>query len=289
MTVHAAGLAEAQKLFDITPLQPSLGAEIAGIELSRPLDPAARDALWAALLTYKVLFFRDQAMTREEHIAFGAQFGDLEVHPAFALPDYPQILPLISSEMAGKYDVNTDSNWHADTTFRAAPSAASMLRALVSPSLGGDTVFANAVEAYERLPEDVKARIDGLAAVHDASPFLPAIPPERHAQFHAEHPPVEHPVVRVHPETGEKAIYVNTIFTRRILGVSEEESAELLRILHDQIKRPEFQVRWSWKPDSVAFWDNRATQHYAVNDYGELRHMERVTIIGDRPVGPKPN
>jgi taurine dioxygenase len=289
MTAHAAHLEAAHSLFDITPLQPSLGALVSGLDMAKPPTGDVRDALHAALLTYRVLFFRDQDITREQHIAFGAAFGELEVHPVFSLPDYPQILPLVSSEMLPKYRDTVDSNWHADTTFRATPSAASILRAVISPSIGGDTVFANTVEAYERLPEPIRQRIDGLSAVHDSSSFLRVIPEERHEAFMAENPAVVHPVVRVHPETGEKSIYVNSIFTTRILDVDEAENAELLGILFDIVKRPELQVRWSWRPNSIAFWDNRATQHYAVNDYAELRSMERVTIVGDAPVGPAGN
>lgn len=272
--------------FTITPLQPSLGARIDGIDLaSVNADQVA--ALRAALLKYRVLFFRDQNLTRAQHVALGAAFGELEVHPVFALPDYPQILPLISSEFREKYRQTADSNWHTDTTFRPEPSAASILLQRVSPSSGGDTVFANAVAAYETLDKETKARIDGLTAIHDAQVFLQFIESEdQRAELWDRHPPVEHPVVRVHPETGEKALYVNPVFTRRIVGLGEDESAALLRLLFDQVKRPEFQVRWTWKPGSIAFWDNRATQHYAVPDYAEARHMERVTIIGDRPVGP---
>ena len=165
MTIQTLEHSEtATQLFDITPLQPSLGALISGIDLARPLDRPTYDALRAALLQYKVLFFRDQNLTREQHIALGAAFGDLEEHPVFSLPDYPQILPLISQELTGKYRQSSDSNWHADTTFRTEPSAASILIQRVSPSLGGDTVFANAVAAYETLDEETKARIDGLTA-----------------------------------------------------------------------------------------------------------------------------
>ncbi len=285
MNMHAATL-DSDQLLAIHPIQPSLGAEVTGIDISEPLTSTLRDELRSALLRYRVLFFRDQNITREQQIAFAAEFGELEVHPVYSLPDYPQILPLISTEMSPKYRTAVDANWHADTTFRPNPSAASVLRAVISPSMGGDTVFANVVEAYDRLPGPIKERIDGLTAVHDASVFLYALPEDRHAAFWAENPPVEHPVVRTHPETGEKALYVNPIFTRRIVGISEDESAELLGLLFDQVKRPEIQVRWSWRPNSIAFWDNRATQHYAVNDYRELRRMERVTIAGDRPYGP---
>jgi taurine dioxygenase len=286
MSLSEAVLEATHTLFDITPLQPSLGAEISGLDLAEPLDPKSRDALRTALLTYRVLFFRDQHINREQHIVFGEQFGDLEIHPVYSLPDYPKILPLIASEMSDRYRVSADGNWHADTTFRPAPSAASILRAVIVPPLGGDTVFVNAVEAYEQLPEELKQRIDGLNALHDTRVFVDAMPSEQREAFLATNPPVEHPVVRIHPETGEKAIYVNSIFTRRILGVSDEENEELLQVLFNQVKRPEFQVRWTWRPDSIAFWDNRSTQHYAVGDYREQRHMERVTIIGDVPIGP---
>ena len=286
MNIHTDPRRSFDGLFEVTPLQPSLGAELSGLSMADPLTPETRDALKAALLRYRVIFFRDQDISREQHIAFTANFGDLEVHPVFALPDYPQILPLISTEMDPRYRAGGDANWHADTTFRPTPSAASVLRAVISPSLGGDTVFANTVEAYEHLPEAVKDQIDGLTALHDSSIFLTMMPKEQHEAFLAENPGTEHPVVRVHPDTGEKSIYVNPIFTRRILGVSKQESDDLLRLLFDQVKRPELQVRWSWRPNSVAFWDNRATQHYAVNDYNEVRHMERVTIAGDRPAGP---
>lgn len=292
MTLQTLEHDNATALFDIAPLQPSLGALIAGIDLAKPLDRPTYDALRATLLKYRVIFFRDQHLTREQHIALGAAFGDLEEHPVFSLPDYPQILPLISEELKerlpGGYRQTSDGNWHADTTFRAEPSAASILIQRVSPSLGGDTVFANAVASYETLDDETKEHIDGLTAIHDTRTFLRFLDTEEKREaLQKTFPPVEHPVVRIHPETGEKVLYVNSVFTRHIVGLPEAESDALLAKLFNQVKRPEFQVRWSWKPGSIAFWDNRATQHYAVPDYSEARHMERVTIVGDRPVGPK--
>ncbi len=286
MTVETLERPASSRTFELTPLQPSLGARISGIDLGN-LAAGQVEELRAALLKYRVLFFRDQDLTREQHIALGAAFGELEVHPVFSLPDYPQILPLISEELKGKYRQSTDSNWHADTTFRPEPSAASILIQRVSPSLGGDTVFANAVAAYDTLDEETKDRIDGLTAIHDGQVFLQFLDnEEKREALKAKFPPVEHPVVRIHPETGEKVLYVNSVFTRRIVGLEEAESKALLARLFDQVKRPEFQVRWSWRPGSIAFWDNRATQHYAVPDYAEARRMERVTIVGDRPYGP---
>lgn len=288
MTVLEKTLEIDDNLFDITPLQPSLGALITGIDLTEPLSRERHGALQAALLRYKVLFFQDQHLTREQHIAFGAAFGDLETHPVFSHPDHPEILPLVSREFVGKYRHTTDSNWHADTTFRTEPSAASILLQHVSPGLGGDTVFANAVAAYETLDDETKDRIDGLTAIHDPSVFIQFLDTEeKKSALREQFPPVEHPVVRIHPETGEKVLYVNSVFTRHIVGLEPEESRALLAKLFDQVKRPEFQVRWSWRPGSIAFWDNRATQHYAAPDYRGDRHMERVTIVGDRPVGPQ--
>jgi taurine dioxygenase len=286
MTAHDSNLAAARELFEITPLQPNIGAEIGGIDLSRPLDPAARDGLRAALLAYRVIFFRDQDLTQEQHIAFGRNFGELEVHPVFAHPDHPEILPLLAENHIANKRGSANAAWHADTTMRKDPSAASILRSRISPAMGGDTVFSNMVLGYELLPDEVKERIDGLTAFHDAAIFLNYLKGERRDEVMAQYPGVEHPVVRVHPETGEKAIYVNSIFTRRIVGVEPEESEALLRLLFDQVKLPELQMRFSWRTNSVAFWDNRSCQHYGVNDYVGERHMERVTIAGDVPFGP---
>lgn len=286
MAVTQAVLDAAHSLIDITPLQPRIGALISSIDLGEPLEPDVRDAVRTALLTYRVIFFRDQHLTREQHIAFGRQFGDLESHPIYSLPDYPNILPLVATATKDKHRTGADGNWHADSTFLPAPPAASILRALVVPPLGGDTVFVNTIEAYERLPDDVKKRIDGLTALHDSRIYAGALSGKEREEFLANNPPAEHPVVRIHPETGEPAIYVNMIYTQRIAGVSDAESNELMQFLFNQLKRPEFQVRWSWQPGSIAFWDNRSTQHYAVGNYREERHVERITIVGDVPFGP---
>ena len=286
MTAQDARLEAARELFEITPLQPNIGAEIAEVDLRRPLDPAVRDGLRAALLAYRVIFFRDQDMTHEEHIAFGRNFGELEVHPVFALPGTPEILPLKAENHIANKRGSANAAWHADTTMRQDPSAASILRSRISPAIGGDTVFSNMILGYDLLDDAVKERIDGLTAFHDAQVFLNYLSDEKRDEVMADWPGVEHPVVRVHPETGEKAIYVNSIFTRHIVGVEPEESEALLRILFDQVKLPELQCRFSWRTNSVAFWDNRSCQHYGVNDYVGERHMERVTIAGDIPFGP---
>ncbi len=215
-----------------------------------------------------------------------ADFGELEVHPVFALPGTPEILPLKAENHIANKRGSANAAWHADTTMRKDPSAASILRSRISPAIGGDTVFSNTILGYDLLDDEVKERIDGLSAFHDAQVFLNYLSDEKRDEVMADWPGVEHPVVRIHPETGEKAIYVNSIFTRHIVGVSPEESDALLRILFDQVKLPELQCRFSWRTNSVAFWDNRSCQHYGVNDYVGERHMERVTIAGDVPFGP---
>ena len=177
--------------------------------------------------------------------------------------------------------------WHSDTTFREQPSASSILMGYTIPPLGGDTLWCNTVAVYDGLEDDLKARIDTLQAVHSGlvSFGRHLDTEEKKAGFLAKHPPQIHPVVRLHPETGERILNVNSGFTTHILGVSDDESNALLQRLFDEVKRPEYQVRFSWQPGSIAFWDNRSTQHYGVADYIGPRHLERVTVVGDRPKG----
>lgn len=271
----------------VTPVQPLIGATIEGVQVAQATEEDIL-AIRAALLQYKVIFFRDQTMSRPEHVALGRRFGDLEVHPLSAHPDHPEMLVLISEGEAetGMLAPAADY-WHTDTTFRDTPSAASILYGYKIPPLGGDTLWCNTVAVYEGLPDELKHHIDGLEAVHNGLvSFARHLPtPESQAAFLDRHPPQVHPVVTVHPETGEKAIYVNSGFTTHIVGMSEAESRDLLTRLFDEVKRPEYQVRFRWQPGSIAFWDNRSTQHYGVADYKGHRHLERVTVLGTRPVG----
>jgi len=289
MTARFTDIHAARHDLVVHPLQPSIGAEIHGIDLSRPLEDELRDTLREFLNQYKVLFFRNQDLTREQHIALGRSFGDLEVHPLLSERDHPEILRIDSAQHRDKrsYYSQANAQWHADTTFREAPSAASILRGLVIPKIGGDTVWANAAAAYEGLTDEVKKLIEGLTAVHSAAHGFSRFvknDPLKTADLAARFPAVEHPVVRIHPETGEKVLFVNSVFTSHIVGLEPENSADLLRHLNSQFARPEYQVRFRWRPNSIAFWDNRATQHYAVADYGDAdRVVERVTIVGDRP------
>lgn len=272
--------------FSIAPLTPAIGAEISGIDLSRSTDAATRAVLREALLQWKVIFFRDQDITTEQHLAFARQFGELEVHPfAPHKEGYPEVLAITHNrERPGK-----ENKWHSDVTWRECPSLGSVLRAVEVPDVGGDTLFSDMYAAYDGLSEEVKGKIDGAVAIHDFAHFRKLMEktgktPEEIEEMNRKYPMVEHPVVRTHPETGRKGIYVNIAFTQHIVGMEKAESDALLAHLYAQAAVPEYQCRFRWQKNSIAFWDNRACQHYAAADYWPaVRQMERVTIIGDRP------
>ncbi|HEX2591591.1 MAG TPA: TauD/TfdA family dioxygenase [Rhizomicrobium sp.] len=270
----------------ISPLTPTIGAEIENIDLRKPLDAATQAALREALLEWKVLFFRDQDITTEQHLAFAGAFGALEVHPfAPHKPNYPEVLAITH----GPGNKGKENAWHSDVTWRIEPSLGSVLRALEVPPVGGDTLFADMYAAYDGLSDAIKAEIEGKVAVHDFAHFRVAmrnrgLSDAEIEAFNKKYPMVEHPVVRTHPETGRKCLYVNVAFTQHIVGLTLERSAELLKHLYAQAAIPEYQCRFRWQKNSIAFWDNRSSQHYAVSDYyPAVRQMERVTIIGDRP------
>lgn len=235
----------------------------------------------------KVLFFRDQPISVEQHVAFAARFGALEVHPfTNNNTSHPEVIELLNNE-----DKPPRINvWHADVTWREAPSLGSILRARQVPDVGGDTLFANMEAAYTGLDDELRARIDGLYAIHDNENFLNGMrlagaSEEAIEQRRRQYPPSRHPVVRTHPVSGRKSIYVNRAFTRRIEGLDDEASQTLLQQLFLTAWSPDYQCRFRWREDSLAFWDNRAAQHYAAADYyPETRRMERVTVVGDRPV-----
>ncbi len=275
------------------PLGPVLGAEVSGLRFQNGVDPEQGAALRSLLLRHKVLFLRDLDISREEHLALGHLWGELEGHPVIAhVPGFPEILDIrgsdgrVEDEAADRRFRRLDK-WHADVTFRARPSLGAVLRARELPPSGGDTLWVDAAAAYEGLSEEVEAELEGRTATHDLLfDFGDRIAPERRAAMASEFPPQHHPVVRVHPETGERVLFVNASFTSRIDGLDEAESAALLAHLLDQFKTPEYQMRFRWSHNAVAIWDNRATQHYPVADYWPARRrMERVTIAGDVPRG----
>ncbi|GAA3410052.1 TauD/TfdA dioxygenase family protein [Paenibacillus hodogayensis] len=268
-------------LFVVKPLGPLIGAEITGIDLSEPIGPEIKAELNRALLEWKVIFFRNQRITTEQQLAFGKLWGELETHPFSPRGAHDEIVRLAKDEKeAGK-----ENSWHADVTWRPNPALGTVLRLIEVPAHGGDTLFADMGAAYDNLADDVKAQIDGLKAYHDFTHvFGSRLSPERLAAYQQQFPPAAHPVVRTHPETGRKLLFVNSSFTTRIVGWEPEASERLLQHLFQQAAVPEYQVRFRWEADSIAFWDNRATQHYAVSDYYPHRRVaERVAIVGDRP------
>ncbi|MHB1138314.1 MAG: TauD/TfdA dioxygenase family protein [Microthrixaceae bacterium] len=271
----------------LAPLSPTIGAEVSGYSLDQPLDDETRAELHQALLEWKVLFFRDQDITRDQQRDFALQWGELEQHPFYTYVQRDQDDEDVVRLAKDAANAGTENGWHADVTWNLRPSYGAVLRAVEVPALGGDTLFADAGAAYDDLPEDVKERIDGLVAVHDwRNTFGLAMPDEDRARLSPHFPPIEHAVVRLHPETGRRTLFVNAFFTSHVLGMSEAESHELLAVLYRQFTRPEYQCRFRWRPGSVAFWDNRATQHYASSDYAPQRRvMDRISIAGDVPRG----
>lgn len=281
---------EVSSSIGIHPVAGTLGAEISGVDLSKSLDDATIAEINQALLDNLVIFFRDQHITPDQQIAFARRFGELHIHPYIPhLEGYPEVLALTSKE-DGPGDMAYQSNtWHTDLTYQAEPPKACVLRGVEVPAAGGDTMWNNLYAAYDALSDPMKNFLDGMTAVHYIAVSMPADFLEHNysakqvARFHEVTPPVEHPVVRTHPETGRKCLFVNRNFTSHIKGLQRSESDALVGFLLQHTEQPEFVVRFHWAKDSIAMWDNRCTQHYAVVDYNRQRTMHRVTICGDRP------
>ncbi len=278
----------------VKPVSGACGAIVEGVDLSRELDNRATSDLHQALLDHCVIFFRDQQLTPERHLALGRRFGTLNVHEFVeAMPDHPEILVVAKYEGDTK---NFGGGWHSDVTYLDEPALGSILYALEVPDYGGDTMFANQYMAYETLSPGMQRMLGGLVAIHSARGVYGVDADNAYARreglsamkimrSEAAHRETEHPVVRTHPETGRKGLYVNRNFTVRFKDMTAEESRPLLNFLWEHAVRPEFTCRFRWEKGSIAFWDNRCVQHYALNDYhGQRRVMHRVTINGDRPV-----
>lgn len=273
----------------IKPIAGRIGAKIIGVDLSSNLSDEIISDIRKALVKYKVIFFREQNIDANQQIAFARRFGELTTaHPTVpSLPDNPEILDLNYSKTVARAN-----NWHTDVTFVDRPPLGSVLRALVIPPSGGDTIWANSVTAYQDLPTPLRDLADQLWAVHsnayDYAAAVVDLPEAVRAYrdvFTSTVYETLHPVVRVHPESGERGLFIGG-FVRRIRGLSQNESDEIIKLLQAYVTRPENTVRWRWKVGDVAFWDNRATQHYAIADYGDQpRHVQRITIVGDIPVG----
>jgi taurine dioxygenase len=293
MSSTTAALSSAEAVLDIRPTSGHIGAEIGGVDLSQPLDPAVVAAIRATLLRWKVVFFRDQKLTQAQQIAFGRYFGDVTpAHPTLpaAFPDYPEILLLDSKQTGQTGGAQIESRWHTDVTFVPNPPMGSILYGVVIPPYGGDTQWLNLVVAYERLSAPLQDMLDGLHAVHhNTVPIARGeLSVELQQQFQSRDIRSVHPVVRVHPETGEKLLFVNPNFTSHIVELSRQESRHLLAMLYEHMTYHAFTTNFHWEPGSLAFWDNRATSHVVPTDVppGAHRSVQRITLAGDVPVGP---
>jgi len=263
----------AYEVLTAAPMTARIGAEISGVDLSQPLTNKLVEELHDALMTYQVIFFRDQKMDHERHKELGRAFGDLAIHSGVAgLEDHPEVVA-IHADADSKFVAG--ENWHSDLTCNEIPPMGSILYLPIVPEYGGDTMFASMYAAYDALSDRMKAYLEGLTAVHDGEHVYRPITDDPDKRF----PCNEHPVIRTHPETGRKGIFVNPSYTTEIVGVGKDESDGILQMLYKHCANPNFHVRFRWQPNSIAFWDNRCTWHLAVWDYfPEVRSGFRVTV-----------
>ena len=266
----------------VRPVTPTIGAEISGIDLGRPLGNQQFQEVHDALMAHQVIFFRDQKLSFDQHKAFGRLFGDLSIHPNTKGPDgHPEILPIHADAKSKRV---SGERWHSDVSCDAEPPMGSILNLKTIPTNGGDTIFASMYAAYDALSEPMKRFLGGLTAIHDGAPNY-----NRTNQIIGDtekktFPRSEHPLIRTHPVTGKQAIFVNPVFTTGIKDLPDAEAKAVLEFLYEHCNRPHWQVRFQWQPDSVAFWDNRCVQHIAMWDYfPQVRSGYRVTVKGDRP------
>jgi taurine dioxygenase len=275
------------KSIDVLPLTGAIGAEISGVDISEPLPAETIGEIRQAMLDHLVIFLRDQQITPEQQIAFVSRFGEPDIYPFVkGLEDYPEITPVLKLP---EETVNFGGIWHSDTVYQAQPPMGTVLYAKELPPVGGDTLYANQYQAYEALSAPLRDFLDGLTAINSAAKgSAAATRSDRVSDAGTGRQEVleaEHPVVRTHPETGRKALYVNTGHTIRFGGMTEAESTPILEFLYQHQIKPEFCCRFVWSPGAIAFWDNRCAQHYPINDYhGHTRLLHRITLKGDKPV-----
>ena len=267
----------------VTPKGVTLGAEISGVRLSGDLPDQVIAEIRRAWLDYKVVYVRDQDISSTEHVEFARRFGELEVHPFLLGSEaHPELVRFEKGVEASGFE----NGWHHDVTWRENPSMGAILRSIQVPATGGDTAFSDMAAAYDGLDDEMKERLDGLQAAHDYTlAFGSFVDDSKKAQMREQYPVVHHPIVRTHPETGRKVLFVNAYFTSHVVDMDENEGNQLLRYLISRASIMEYQYRVVWEPNQVTLWDNRIVQHYALSDYyPDVRIMERASIVGDRPV-----
>ena len=272
----------------LSPVTPAIGAVVEGLRIGAAVDADQVQDIQSALIKHHVLFFRDQRFTPREHRDFAAQFGRLHIHPIY--PNHAEATEVIVMD-TDKTDLKDNSIWHTDVTFSPTPPMGGILAAQIIPAQGGDTLWSSTAAAYDALTPALQAFLQGLTATHDIVQSFPerrfahtAEERERYERAKVENPPVTHPVIRTHPVSKRKGIFVSEGFTTHINELAPAESRMMLQFLFAHISKPEFVVRWKWRAGDVAFWDNRLTQHYVTDDFGSARRvMHRATIIGDRP------
>jgi taurine dioxygenase len=279
---HMADESAPYETISVDKLTPIIGAEIAGIDLSGTISNRQMDEVHRALAENLVIFFRDQHMTPEQHIQFGRNFGDLHVHPAAPhAPGHQELMIIHADRNSPRAN---GEGWHSDVSCDPEPPMGSILYIKTCPPKGGDTLFANMYAAYEALSDKMKAYLDGMIAVHDGEETYRGTFTKDGSDAQVFYPRAEHPIVRTHPVTGKKALYVNRGFTKNIVGVPRDESYAILSYLFSHAENPLFQCRFRWAENSVAFWDNRCVQHRAMWDYWpNTRSGFRVTVAGDKP------
>ncbi len=280
--VALAAPTEAYRHIRVFKTTPAIGAEIGDVDLTRPLSPEVLAEINRAFAENLVLFFRDQDLTPDQHLTFGRTFGDLDIHPAApSAPGHPELMIIAADATSSR--ANGEA-WHSDVSCNAEPPMGSILHIKTCPPMGGDTLFASMYAAYDALSERMKTYLSGLSAEHDGEHVYRGLYADKGVADRPAYPRSHHPVVRTHPVTGRKALFVNSGFTTRILGVAPDEGDAILRHLFRHVEHPAFQCRFRWTPNALAFWDNRCAQHHAVWDYWPARRYgNRVTIKGDRP------
>ena len=279
---HKADESEPYETITVDKLTPIIGAEVGGVDLSAPLANHQMDEIHRALAENSVIFFRGQDLTPEQHLAFGRNFGNLHIHPAAPhAPGHRELMLIHADKDSPRAN---GEGWHSDVSCDQEPPMGSILYVKQCPPRGGDTLFASMYAAYEALSDRMKAFLDGMIAVHDGEESYRGAYKNYGVEDKPVYPRAEHPVIRTHPVTGKKALYVNRGFTKRLVGVARDESAAILSYLYDLAEDPLFQCRFRWQENSVAFWDNRCVQHRAMWDYWpHTRSGFRVTVAGDKP------